>query len=321
MRSDRWRTIAGAQNGLLTRSQLNDVGVDRWAVAHQISAQRWEAVAPTVISVAPGPLRADQLPWLGVLVGGTGALLGGLHAPAVDGLRNWHRDLIQIYVPYGHKPDLEVPGVAFIRSRRPLARLASARSGIPRLRLEPALLLWASTERSAAAAEGVLAAAVQQRLTTPAGLRKALDEMPGLRRAPRFRSRILEISGGAHSLAEAAVSRMCRRHGLAQPIRQVRRRDASGRLRFTDCEWQLADGRRVVLEVDGAFHMDVDNWEQDIARERALSDPLRTTVRCTARELRDDDALVARDLVRLGVPRVTTGVTQRSPSVSHEDAS
>lgn len=321
VKSDRWRAIAEAQNGLMTRSQLGAIGIDRWAVAHQISADRWAAVAPTVISIAPGPLRADQRPWLGVLAGGPGALLGGLHAAAVDGLRNWHRDVVQVYVPYGHKPDIELDGVVFIRTRRPLAPLASARSGISRLRLEPGLLLWASTERSTVAAEGVLAAAVQQRLTTPTVLAKALDDLPRLRRSPRFRARILEIAGGAHSLAEGAVSRMCRHHGLTPPVRQVRRRDASGRIRFTDCEWHLPDGRCVVLEVDGAFHMDVDMWEEDIARARALSDPRRTAVRCTARELRDDEAVVARDLIRLGVPRVTPGVTHRSRSVSRGEAS
>ena len=45
------------------------------------------------------------------------------------------------------------------------------------------------------------------------------------------------------------------------PDRQVRRRDASGRVRFTDAQWPLPDGRIVVLEVEGGFHMEVTDRE------------------------------------------------------------
>jgi very-short-patch-repair endonuclease len=58
-----------------------------------------------------------------------------------------------------------------------------------------------------------------------------------------------------------------------------------------------------VLEVDGGFHMDVEEWEDDIARQRALAAPDRILVRCTSRELRDEPERVARDLITLGVPR------------------
>jgi len=98
------------------------------------------------------------------------------------------------------------------------------------------------------------------------------------------------------------VVRMCRDHGLALPGRQLKRLDADGRMRFTDCEWRLPDGRVIVLEVDGSFHMDSQQWEDDLARQRQLSAPDRLMVRCTARELREEPWHVARDLRRLGVP-------------------
>ena len=94
---------------------------------------------------------------------------------------------------------------------------------------------------------------------------------------------------------------MCRAYGLEPPVRQTKRRDAAGRLRFTDCDWRLGDGRVLVLEVDGGFHMEVEHWEDDLARQRALTTSDRVVVRCTARELRDDPAAVARDLRNLGV--------------------
>lgn len=77
----------------------------------------------------------------------------------------------------------------------------------------------------------------------------------------------------------------------------------SGRIRFTDCEWRLIDGRTLVLEVDGSFHMESEHWEDDLARHRGLSATDRVIIRCTTRELRDSPEVVARDLIALGVPR------------------
>jgi very-short-patch-repair endonuclease len=58
----------------------------------------------------------------------------------------------------------------------------------------------------------------------------------------------------------------------------------------------------LVLEVDGSFHMDVEHWENDIARQRGITDPHRVVVRCTAREVRDEQDRLGSDLRRLGVP-------------------
>jgi hypothetical protein len=186
--------------------------------------------------------------------------------------------------------------------------MATTSLTLPALRVEPAALLWASTERSISSAEGLLSAVVQQRLTSPERLQEWLDRLPRLPRAPRFRAHLADLSGGAQSLAEVRVGRLCRTHGLAQPSRQNRRIDADGTSRFTDCEWIRDDGRRIHLEVDGSFHMDAQAWEDDIRRQRALSAPDVIPIRCTARELRDDPGRVARDLERVGVPRVKPDV-------------
>lgn len=304
MASDEWRRVAAQQGGLLTRSQLRTLGVDRWAVRHRVATQRWVAHTPTVIGTTTGELSRTQLLWLGVLHGGSDALVGDLSAAEAAGLRNWHRDDVTILVPHGTFVGSGYPGVVFVRTRRPLADWRRRAGGLPMCRLEPATLRFASTQRNPRVAEGVLAAVVQQRLTSPERLAEWVDRMRPLRGADRFRRALIEIAGGAQSTAELDVRRMCRASGLRQPLRQVRRRDAHGHLRFTDCEWRLADGRVLVLEVDGAFHRDAENWEDDIARQRALTSPQRMVVRCTARELRDEPERVARDLHLLGVPEV-----------------
>jgi hypothetical protein len=241
--------------------------------------------------------------WLGVLHAGPGALLGGLTAAGLAGLKNWQRDDITVLTPYEAGRPTPIEGFAFVRTRRSLGDLRAKDGAPPRCLLEPAVLLFAAAERNPRTAQGALAAAVQQRLTTPEALLSWLDELAPLPHAALLRSALHDMVGGAQSVAEMDVKRMCVAFGLRLPDRQVKRRDAGGRVRYTDCEWRRTDGSTLVLEVDGAFHMDVEHWEDDLARQRALTSPDRVVVRCTARELRDQPEIVARDLKALGVPR------------------
>ena len=41
--------------------------------------------------------------------------------------------------------------------------------------------------------------------------------------------------------------------------------------RRTDCEWDLPNGTVVVLEVDGAFHMAIENYTADMRRQRRIT--------------------------------------------------
>ena len=303
MDQERWRDIARGQDGLITLPQLREAGVTHRAIDFRIRTERWQRVAPAVVCITTGALTDNQRLWLGVLHGGSGALIAGVHALAAAGLKNWTRDTIAVLVPYANDVPDRLDGYRFIRSRRDLVAFKAAGcSGAPRCRVEAAALLFASRERSERTAQGILAAVVQQRLTTAPALLSCLATLTPLRRAALFRASLTEIAGGAQSVAELDVKRLCKRFGLVLPHRQVKRRDADGRLRYTDCEWRLSDGRVVVLEVDGLFHMDVGQWEDDLARQRALSGTGRIIIRCTSRELRDEPERLAADLRRLGVP-------------------
>ncbi|SDK32258.1 hypothetical protein SAMN05428985_103577 [Nocardioides sp. YR527] len=283
---------------MVTRAQLTAAGMTRWSVAHRVESGRWQLLSPTVIATTTGDLNDEQRIWHAVLHAGDGAMAGGLTAASLAGLRNWHRDQINVLVPYSRGRPSPLTDVRFTRIRRSLRAAGSP----PRCRIEPAVLLFAAADRSERTAQGVLAAVVQQQLTSPGSLLEWLDRLAPLRRASTLRRAIEDIDGGAQSLAEMDVRRMCGSFGLAKPTRQVKRRDADGRVRYTDCEWQLPDGRTLVLEVDGGFHMEAEHWEDDLARQRALAATNRIIVRCTARELRDEPERVARDLLALGVP-------------------
>jgi hypothetical protein len=300
---ERWREVAQAQAGLITRRQLRAVGVRSQAVTHRIATDRWQPLSPTVIATFTGDLGDTHRLWLGVLHGGEGALVAGLHAAEIGGLENWHRDEIEVLVPAAIRVPSPLDGYRFVRTTRDLATLRLADLALPCCLPIAAVLLWAAGQDNLRTVRGVLAAVVQQRRTTPDQLLRMLDQLGRLRHAAEMRSTLTEIAGGAQSVAELDVRRMCRTHGLALPSRQVKRYDADGRVRFTDCEWRLPGGRTLVLEVDGVFHMEVQHWEDDLARQRALSGPDRIIVRCSARELREEAGRVARDLIRLGVPR------------------
>ncbi len=294
--------LAAHQGGLVARRQLNAIGYDADQVRNQLAAGRWSARSSTVVSVFTGPLGWRERVWLGVLHAGGTALVGGLTALEWHGLRNWHRDEVTVLVDDEIAFD-PVDGITFFRTRRSLTAMRDPFEELPLCRVEPAALLFAGYERSSRTAQGLLAAVIQQRLSTPESMRRQLELMRPLRRAKVFRAALTEMEGGAHSMAELDIGRVCRGFDLPKPRRQVRRRDSTGRVRFTDCEWLLPNGITLVLEIDGAFHMEAEHWEDDLARQRRLVTPGRVVVRCSARELRDEPEIVLADLKALGLSR------------------
>ncbi|KAA1421307.1 hypothetical protein F0U44_03080 [Nocardioides humilatus] len=303
---ERIQRLIATQSGILARRQLTGIGMNWDAVHHQIVAGRWSARTPRVISCVTGALTIEQRRWVGVLHAGPRSMLGGLTAGARHGLVGWERSEVTVLVDdeLSFEP---VAGIRFFRSRRPYELLVSPKPGIPSCQIEPALLLWAGYDAALRPAHGVLAASVQQRLTTPARLREYVELLKPLRRASGFRRLIGDIEGGVHSGSERDVTTMCRSYGLPMPNRQVSRVDSDGRRRWTDCEWHLPDGRVLVLEVDGSFHMDVMQWSADKRRGRRISGRDRMIVGATAFEVRHEPGEVAKDLLALGVRRRVPG--------------
>ncbi len=296
---------------MITRDQLRVRGLDRHFVRTQLRAGRWQEASSTVLVTTTGPLSPEQRRWVGVLHADQPAAVGGITTLADQGLKNWQRDQITIVVPKSDDP-VRLEGYRFLETRRDIGRMTVKRSGPPCLRVEPAALLFAGYERSERSASGLLAAVVQQRMTTVARLREELRALRPLRRAPVIRLLLDDIEGGAHSLTEIEVSRMCRRAGLRPPDRQTPRRDRQGRRRWLDAEWILPDGRTVVLEIDGAFHMEVSEWWQDMPRERSVVLGKSMVFRTSTFEVRRQPHLVTRDLEAAGVPKLSRPIGSAS---------
>lgn len=295
----RWLRLAEAQNGMVHRRQLHRLGLGSHYVDAQLSARRWQEVSSVVLCTSTGPLTRRQLMWAGVLHAGAYSALGGLTALERHGLERWHRDEITVLVQKSHNLE-PIGGVRFVETRRPISLLTSSLP-LPTWRVEPTALLWAGYQPVMRSAYGLLSACVQQGLTTPDRLDGWITRMRPLRRAKPFRRFLGDLAAGTQSAAERDVLTMCDSFLIPRPVRQTARRDSAGRLRFTDAEWRLPDGRVVALEVDGGFHMRVEHWSADIERERQLVATGVTVIRCTALELREHPERIARDLRALGV--------------------
>jgi Protein of unknown function (DUF559) len=123
---------------------------------------------------------------------------------------------------------------------------------------------WAITDRDA---QTILAAGCQQKLVTPSDILAVVDRMPALSRRRLIRLTAYDLAGGPEALSEIDLARLCRRFGLPAPTYQERRRDTSGRVRYLDAywpEWHLH------VEVDGAHHMEVAQWEADLRRQNDI---------------------------------------------------
>lgn len=118
-------------------------------------------------------------------------------------------------------------------------------------------------------AQAILAAGVQQGLTTVEDLVAVTQANLRLRRRKLIACTLADIAGGARALSELDFTRLViRAYRLPQPDRQRRRKDSQGKYRYLDACWDRA---RLVAEIDGAQHMDpLQHWD-DMNRDNDLT--------------------------------------------------
>jgi hypothetical protein len=293
---------ARSQNGVIHRDQCRAIGVHRSYVRNQLDAERWTAWGDKVLLLQNARPSRRQLMWISILDARPLAALCSHTSLELAGFQSFAAEAKQIHllVPRGAKVT-RFPGVVVHESRRlgeprwtddrGLRRTEDSRSVID-------AAAWQPWPRFACL---MLAAAVQQRLCTPADLEHALSYVGRVRHKAYLRVALGDIARGAHSLGELDVAAVCRRFGLAPPQRQMKRRDRGGGWRFLDCEWDLPSGEVVVLEIDGGHHMDVAYWQDDIRRERGIVISRRWVLRATSLEVRLEPHLIVADLRAMGV--------------------
>ena len=244
-----------AQDQVLSRTQLAEIGIDRHAIAHRVRTHRWRTVGPRVVVFATGELTWRQRLWVAILHGGPTSALAGLTGAEADGLQGFHSSTLHIVVPHGADgTDLvdKVAGVTVrVRQSRRLSESVVHPTHIPRrLRLPESVVGAASLADTDERARLLMIAPVQQRLLLPGDLRSAIDDRIRVRRRRLLVETVDDVEGGAHSLPEAEWTKALRRFGLPEPSRQHKVQRADG-------TWYLdADFEEflVGVEINGSQH-------------------------------------------------------------------
>ena len=124
-------------------------------------------------------------------------------------------------------------------------------------------------------------------------LREVVDRFPGIRRHRLIVETLADIEGGATALSEIDLVRLCRQYRLPLPDLQHPRPDATGRNRFVDAYWRKA---RILVEIDGSHHMNVEHWAADMLRQNQLWVAGDHILRFPAWLIRSNPAAVAKQL-------------------------
>jgi hypothetical protein len=250
-------------------SSLRARGMSADRIRAQLDAQRWRRWGRG-IAMHNGPLSREQRWSVARVHGGPQALLTGFTAAEAVGLRGWHRDEIDLLLPRGARLSGRSP--VAVRGHRvrdwDSVRRNGARGAV-HYRAD-ALLVAAGTFEAARPACGLLAAAVQQRVVTATQLSESLERALRVRHRAALRAAVADISQGSQALSEIDFVRLCRRFRLPAPQQQRLRTEPGGRRRYLDASWRRADGRFVVVEVDGALHLDQERWWDDQARQNQI---------------------------------------------------
>jgi hypothetical protein len=284
-----WEHLLFRQHGVVSRRQALRYLTDR-AVRHRIRSGRWQNPHRGVFVTHGGPLTERQRKWIAVLAVGSvghgrGAILGGLSALGVLGMRRYSSPDIHVLIA-AHKQETDPPRGVVVHRTRILPPEDRHMTGDPPCTMPARSLVdaaqWARSDRDAIA---VIAAAFQQRLVGVQDMRPVLARMPRIKRRALIVAAVDDAAAGAESISEVEFARLCRRAGLPDPSRQVARMDAGGRKRYRDVYF---DDWKVHVEIDGGQHIEVRAWHADmwqhnevaIAGERLLRFPAWAVRHC-----------------------------------------
>jgi hypothetical protein len=263
--------LAETQSGVIRRDQSLAVGLSKNVIEAMLAARRWQARGQIVLVMHNGELTYRQQLWAAVLNAGFPSGLAARTAATDQGLVGWRPECIEILVPKGTliPPGLGLP-VKVHESRRFTAEDLHVGRALPQVRVERALVDAAAWSRSPRTACGVLAAGVQQRLTTASRLRDELLEAGKIRHRRLLLAAVTDIEGGAQAVSEMDFLKFCRRNGMPRPEMQAVRKDGSGRRRYLDATFRRHDGKLIRVEIDGALHLVVLTYWSDMYRGNEL---------------------------------------------------
>lgn len=272
--------VATRQQGLLTIAQCEAHGVDRgrrarlvgarrlWRVARGVLDTRGDTVATRIAAREYDHVRLRKV-WLAQLLAGPDAVAVGQAALVAAGVHG---------VPWEFTPEMAYLDGRYGRSTEHVTirqvNLGSRhfeRNGLRFTEPERALAqaVPALDRRTAIA---VLDSARHLRVVDAAGLARARATAAGRRGSVRADPWWDESAEGAESVLESLARLDCADAGVPPDELQVEVRGPDGRLLGPgDMGFHLADGRLLVVEIDGAgVHSDLDALFRDRSRQNDL---------------------------------------------------
>jgi very-short-patch-repair endonuclease len=283
--------VAGAQQGLISREQLQAAGLGRGAIAHRTANGRLHRVRRGVYLVghpAPPPMVQEIA---ALLAAGPRSVLSHRSAAVLWRLAPHSSRSVDVTVvgrDCGRRPG--------VRDHR-VGELASTDlrhvDGIPVTSPARSLLDLAGEVSDGELARAVDEAVVQK-LTSMDDLRALLGRSKGRRGTPALRNLLDDAREPAltRSEAEREMLALLRRGGLAQPVTNVKVGSYE-----VDMLWRR---ERLVVEVDGyAFHSTRAAFERDRARDADLQTRGLRVLRVTWTQIRDEPEAVLVRIARL----------------------
>ena len=260
------RDLLSAQRGLVADWQLRGLDLTRRRLT-AATRDGWMQVSPHVFCDRDSALTPEQMRLAAVLDAGPAAMLAGCSALVESGWSGTEPEFVDVIAPRGQRRRARgVPPWIRIHQPRDEPRRGGHPARTTAARATVDAVAWARSDKEAVM---ILTSAVQQRLTSGIAVSRELSRRPSTKRARLVREILVDIGGGATSSNEVAFRRECRRRGLPAPRMQTRRRGTRGTC--TDAEFRLADGRLLIVEIDGIGHLDVSTWNDDITRHNQLA--------------------------------------------------
>jgi hypothetical protein len=295
--------LANAQAGVLTREQVLGLGTSRHTLRRLVDQNRWQRLAPGLFVVHNSTVEWVSLAWAGVLLGGPGARLGGTAAGYAHRLLEDAPIPVEVLVPHA-SPTRRRSSWTFVQER-PGARDPRCTGSPPRT-LVPDTVLDLCEGASPRVLEDLVTRAVQNRLTTPLHLRRALDRRSRHSRRGLLAELLLEVAEGAESPLELRYLRLERRHSLPAGQRQ-RRTSSPGRRDVIYREYGL------VVELDGRKGHDGEGRFRDMARDNAALLEELVTMRLGFGDVAGSPCVVAAHVAQVLVQRGWPGPFRRCP--------
>lgn len=292
------RRLLDAQAGLIARAQAVGCGVGPKALARLVRDERWTATARAVFRRGIGEPTFEQQLWVGLLMAGEPAAIGGSAALHRQGI-GLPPDTITVVVPAEKRRRLPL-GFELLRDYRD--RLDHARGSLRVIRVEDALL---DLSEGASLEEfvGAVTDAVRLARTTAKKVETVLRLRDHQPRAQELLEVLADLQGIESNLEFVFRRDVLRAHGLPEGRRQAK--TASGKR--IDI---LYDEYAVVVEVDGR-RGHLDGRFRAHRRDNEHAAALLTTLRYGSHDIRDDPCALAWQLARALELRGWPGGIQR----------